>query len=135
MGGEKPQGVLHRVGEQHGRQVPGVVRGIVDAQPVGSEESQVETDVVAHYRVFAYKLLHLRGDGAEERGAGNLAGRDVGQALDELGDVPARIDEGLEGVDYLFALELDCADLNDGVSVLVQAGGFQIQRDADLLKR
>ena len=56
----------------------------------------------------------------------NLAGFDAGQSLDELGNIAAGVDQGLEGIDYLAALELDCAHFNDGVPVLVQPRGLQV---------
>ena len=80
------------------------------------------------------KVLDLGGDRREERRALHLLGRDVGQSLDEFGNLHAGVDQGLVGLDDLVAAKPDGADLQNGVAGGVQARGLQVQGDVDLLK-
>ena len=101
---------------------------------MGGQEPQVELHVVADDRTVADEFGELAGDAGEGRGALDLAGPDTGEPLDWVGDGTAGVHKGLEGVEDLIAPEPHRADLEDGVTFRVQAGGFQIQGNVDLFQ-
>ena len=122
------------VGEEHGGKVPSIVGDVVQDQPMGRQELQVEIHVVAHHGALFYKLLEFIRDGAEEGRARNLVRGYSGEPLDEVRDIAARVNESLERVYNLVSLELDRAHFDYGVAVFIQPGGFQVQCNADLIK-
>ena len=50
------------------------------------------------------------------------------EGLDKPGEVSVGIDQGLEALKDRLSLEFDRAYLDNGVLVMVEPGGFQVQR-------
>ena len=128
------QGVAPGFWEENGGEIHGVVGGTGHVESVGIEKSKVELDVVANNRAGAQKLGELGGNVGEGGRALDLAGPDAGEPLYVVGNGPARVDEGLEGIQHLVATEADGAYLEYGVPLGVQSGGFQVEGDVDLFQ-
>ena len=73
-----------------------------------------------------------RGDALDGVCAVKVALPYSGEGCDERADAPLRIHEALEGVERPAALELDRANLDDGVLVGVEAGSFEVEGDPDI---
>ena len=126
---QRGQVVLRYGGQKHRRQVPGVVAGVGQVQPVRLQKAQVKGDVVADDGQVPEEVCKLAGHPTEGRRPRNLLRRDGRELLNERRYLPTGIDESLVTFQHLVAPELDGPHLDDGVGVGVQPGGLQVDAD------
>ena len=69
---QRHQVVLGQGGQEYGSQVPGVVAMVAQVKPVGTQEAQVEGDVVAHHGKVAHEVGKLFNNLLKGRSALNL---------------------------------------------------------------
>ena len=132
---QRGQVVFRRRGQKNRRQVISVVAGIEQVQPMRRQKIQVKLDIVADNRQIAQKIGQLPGHLRKGRRPLQLGGSDGSQLLDELGNVPAGIDESLEPFQHFAVAHFDGAHLDDGVGIGVQPGSFQVQGNEFLPER
>ncbi len=94
------------------------------------EEGGVELHAMADERGVADEGAEPREERAHGWGVAQCGGSDAGQSLDTVRQRHAWGDERLEGLDGGVARKLERADLDDGVLLGAQPGGFEIDGDA-----
>ena len=94
------------------------------------DELDVELhDVVPDHRVVAAPAQEVGQHGVQRRCRFEHVRRDAGQLRDERIEIAHRIDQLLIGVDGLAVDDLHRSELDDGVPIPADTGGFQIQYD------
>jgi hypothetical protein len=131
--GQLEEGVVPQQRQQDERHVPRIGPRIGERQPAAPQEVEVEGDVVSDDRRRAYEGRQPGRDLGERRRAVHVVLADAGVAADEAIQAAVRVDQGGIGVQLLFALKLDGADLYDLVAVRGQPRRFQVERDPRVL--
>jgi len=121
--------------DQDRSKLPRVQALVLDEQALGAQEPQVEADVVAHDRGRPDESFERHGDPLERGFANHILITDASDQCDLIGDRAAWVDERIEFVDRLSISIFDGADLDDGIPLRVQAGGFEVQRDVGARQR
>ena len=129
------QRVAGRVGPDGVGEVEGVHDGVGQLDAAVSQEAEVEVGVVRDERGYADEADEGRGYALDGVCTVEVALADAGEGGDERADAPLGVDEALESVERPAALELDCANLNDGVFLGVQACGLKVEGDPDVFGR
>ena len=130
---DQPVSVVLRVhAPAHLQRIDDAVRHrmVQDALRRQVDELDVELhDVVPDHRVVAAPAQEVGQHGVQRRCRFEHVRRDAGQLRDERIEVAHRIDQLLIGVDGLAVDDLHRSELDDGVPIPADTGGFQIQYD------
>jgi len=127
--GQRTERVAGQRRQQDRGQLPCVEARVLEQQTLLAHESEVEGDVVSDDREATGEPHHRPGDLLEARLVKYIPVADAGKHGDFEGDRAARVDQRSILLDNLSIGELDSADLDDGVSLRVDTGRFQVQRD------
>ena len=113
--------------KENSRQFVGIVCRISKFDTLPGQEAEVKGDIVSYNRVVLEESDKAAGELWESRGGGDISLRYAAEQLDAVGKRALWIDQGMKGINDFLTLKLYGADLNDFISIRVQAGGFQVQ--------
>jgi len=116
-------------GQQHGGQLIGVNKLVAPKDILALEKAHVEVDVVAQQRGGPDEALDLAQNLADARRIEDVFLADAGQVGDVGRDLALRVDQSCECVHLFPVAEAGQADLDNGIVLRIQAGGFQVNRD------